>query len=911
MVGPERKVTVGPRAGAALIALVVSMLGAASARAQDWAPPLTGPGGPKRAPVLTKPPQILKSVEPVYPADALKARLSADVTLQVDIDAEGHVTKVEVPKPAGNGFDEAAKDAVMQYQFSPAEIDGKPGAIRISLTLHFVPKLVEVMPDGGAPTDAAPLDAAPPPPPPPPPPPKIVVGRGRLREKGTRNPLVDAEVSVIARPAGGPEAAAVLASVTDADGRFVVEGEPGVALRVIVADPSHEPCIRDLAADKVSAAVPFDVECLVPKRLGARYETTVRAPPPTQAVTRYTLTQPELTSVPGTFGDPLRVVENLPGVARPPFGLGLLVIRGAAPADSGIFVEGHSIPILYHFLGGPSILTPRLIKDVEFYPGNFGVKYGNVTAGIIDVGVTTDATPRLHGQVEIRFLDSSAYVEGPLAKGWTGSVSARRSYIDAILPFVLPSSTTTAAPVYWDYQLGVHRDLAGGRVALFAFGSDDTLKVISKDPSTGTLDIGTETEFHKVIGVWTSAWGPWVNRLSPAWGWAKIDFGVGQVGFNSTRQDLELRDEVSRPLGAHVVYRLGLDVDKYFQHLFLNFPNAVVETRLYGDPASPPMPINVPEDSLDAALYTDATWQPGHGLTITPGVRGDFFRSVEQNRLTLDPRVVVRWAVTNKQTFKGGAGIFHQMQEAQLLDPRYGTPSLPAIRAEQYSLGFVRQLTDKITLDTTFYYVARHNQPVPAPGGGFTASGRERAYGMELILKHEFTERFFGWIAYTLARAEQTAYSVNGAAFSNQGMGSLQTGAQGTTWYPTDFDQTHNLIAVGSYAWRAWRFGTRFRVVSGTPETPVSEGAYDADMGVYACRQGPTNSARKPTFNELDLRGERLWTFNAWQLGAYLEVWNVYNATNPELIIPDYRCRGSEAIRGIPFLPILGVRGMF
>jgi len=176
----------------------------------------------------------------------------------------------------------------------------------------------------------------------------------------------------------------------------------------------------------------------------------------------------------------------------------------------------------------------------------------------------------------------------------------------------------------------------------------------------------------------------------------------------------------------------------------------------------------------------------------------------------------------------------------------------------------------------------------------------------------EFTERFFGWLAYTLSRSEQTAYTVNGATASNMGQGALQTGMPTSTiWYPTDFDQTHNLVVVGSYTWRAWRFGTRFRLVTGSPSTTRSEGPYDADAGQYACIEGPRNATRQATFNQLDLRAERTWTFNAWQLGAYLDVQNVYNAQNPEFIQPDYRCRTSEVIRGIPFLPVLGIRGIF
>jgi TonB family protein len=886
----------------ALAAAVTASLGGGVARAQDYSAPLQAPKEAAPAPVLTKPPKVVKAVEPVYPPEALAENLSADVKLVIDIDAAGHVTNVDVPKPAGHGFDEAAKAAVLQYEFSPAEIDGKPGAIRIEFTLHFVPKVAP------APVPEAPPEPAPPPPPPPPPP-SVVVGHGRLREKGTRNPLKDAEVSVIARPVNAPEAPAVLAGVTDDDGRFEVKAEPGVAMRLIVADAGHDPCIRDLDASKVSASAPFEIECLVAKRRAASYETTVRAPPPTQAVTRYTLTHAELTSVPGTFGDPLRVVQSLPGVARTPFGLGLLVIRGAAPNDSGIFVEGHRVPILYHFLGGPSVLTPRLIKDIEFYPGNFGVKYGRATGGIIDVSIPTDSTPRLHGQADVNFLDSSAYLEGPVGNGWTGSVSARRSYIDLLLPLVLPSSTTTASPVYWDYQLGVHRDFAWGRLAFFAFGSDDSLKVISKDPSTGNLSLGTETLFHKIFAIWTAKAHGWVNRLSPGFGYEKLDFGAGQVGINQSQYSLELRDELSRQLGQHVVWRVGLDFEDLIQHLFVNLPLAM-NTRLYGDSTPMLAPTTIPLDALGMALYTDATIEPGGGITVTPGIRGDYFHYVDQDRFTADPRIVVRWKATPRQTFKGGAGIFHQMQAPQLLDPKYGNPNLPTVWAEQYSLGFVRLLTDKLTLDTTFYWVQRHNQPV-AVVGGFEPSGRERSYGMELILKHEFTERFFGWIAYTLSRSEQTAYAVNGASTSNMGMGTLQTGAQSTVWYPTDFDQTHNLILVGSYTWGAWRFGTRFRYVTGTPDTLMYEGVYDADAGLYACRQAPTNSSRKPTFNQLDLRGERTWTFNAFQIGAYLDIQNVYNAQNPEFTIYDYRCRGTEPVRGIPFLPILGVRGIF
>jgi hypothetical protein len=95
------------------------------------------------------------------------------------------------------------------------------------------------------------------------------------------------------------------------------------------------------------------------------------------------------------------------------------------------------------------------------------------------------------------------------------------------------------------------------------------------------------------------------------------------------------------------------------------------------------------------------------------------------------------------------------------------------------------------------------------------------------------------------------------------------------------------------------------------PATPMTEGAFDAEEGTYVCRAGPTNSVRRATFHQLDFRVDRKWTFKAWELGVYADLQNIYNAENPEGTIYDYRCRTSNPIRGVPFFPILGIKGMF
>lgn len=85
-------------------------------------PGLPGLGQPLRTNREAKP---LQSVRAIYPAMALRAGLESDVTLNIEVDAQGNVTKAEVIKSGGGGFDEEALKAVKQSRFEPAQRDGQ------------------------------------------------------------------------------------------------------------------------------------------------------------------------------------------------------------------------------------------------------------------------------------------------------------------------------------------------------------------------------------------------------------------------------------------------------------------------------------------------------------------------------------------------------------------------------------------------------------------------------------------------------------------------------------------------------------------------------------------------------------------------------------------------------------------
>jgi len=66
----------------------------------------------------------IQTVRAIYPPMALRAGLESDVVLKIEVDPEGKVTKAEIAKSGGGGFDEEALKAVKQSRFEPAQREG-------------------------------------------------------------------------------------------------------------------------------------------------------------------------------------------------------------------------------------------------------------------------------------------------------------------------------------------------------------------------------------------------------------------------------------------------------------------------------------------------------------------------------------------------------------------------------------------------------------------------------------------------------------------------------------------------------------------------------------------------------------------------------------------------------------------
>jgi len=105
------------------------LAGLAAGHRKDPVAPLPVGGDLKQA-------RLLKAASPVYPAAARAQGVSGDVQIDALIDADGNVSSVKVISGPAL-LHQAALEAVKQWKYEPAQLNGKPTPVHVAVTVHF------------------------------------------------------------------------------------------------------------------------------------------------------------------------------------------------------------------------------------------------------------------------------------------------------------------------------------------------------------------------------------------------------------------------------------------------------------------------------------------------------------------------------------------------------------------------------------------------------------------------------------------------------------------------------------------------------------------------------------------------------------------------------------------------------
>jgi TonB family protein len=879
----------------ALVGIAVAV--AAPARAQSErssdGKTVTPASAPPPAPPptrLDKPPKLQRFVQAAAPPE-LADRGEVDVILTIDVDAAGNVNSVNVAQSGGAAFDEAAVAAARQFLFSPGEAGGQPVPVRITYRYRFIyqppapatgsaPATTET---GNAPTvDTAPLE-------------------GTVLRQGDRVPLGGINVLL-------DEGAQATSS--DAAGHFVLPSVPVGPHVIKLRGPEIYPSDKKLT---IKAGMKLTTTWYVAGR--QRYTSTVRAQHAVVETVEQTLSGEELRRIPGTQGDTLKAVQNLPGVARAPFGGGQIIVWGSLPQDTRTYVDGVYIPTLYHFGGLRSTVNSEVVSGLDFLPGGYGVDHGRGLGGVIEVETRQPKTNGYHGFAQIDLIDGSFQVEGPITKNLSFSVGARRSWIDIFLPIFTPNDFQLS-PIYYDYQAKLHwRASPRDDVDVFIFGSDDQVNVVTRGSADPMLQaqFHTHTYYHRIFARWFHRFA---NRgtlnITPSFGYDvpfQFNAQFGNVMLNVDDETLEygLRAIYRQPLGRMVRLDAGADFEGNRWKVGASAPvrgmprEGDAGMAFNGGYATDALSL----DSIAFAPYVSLVFTPLKNLVITPQLRLELFdfRGYQNSADAFDhfyalpePRFNLRYQIVKWAAVKLAAGVYHQPPDPISFLKLFGNPAAKPQYGWHYVVGADFDPTPTLHIEVEGFYKDLRNLVVRGEYPGdpvLTNDGLGRVYGGELLVRQELWHNFFGWIAYTVSRAERKDYP-------------------DVPWRVFQYDQTHILTIIGSYKLpRGYQVGIRFRYVTGDPYTAVVGAYYDVNQGVYQRINGPIYGQRLGSFNQLDIRFDKKWTFNRWSFNIYLDIQNVYNASNPEGLTYNYNYTQAKPVAGLPFLPVVGWRGEF
>jgi hypothetical protein len=626
-------------------------------------------------------------------------------------------------------------------------------------------------------------------------------------------------------------------------------------------------------------------------------------------------------NLPGAGNDALRALQSLPGVARTPFGLGGLALRGTAPRDTKVYLDGIEVPLLYHFGGIASFLPTAAVDELTLEPGGASVRYGRGLGGVAALTSRTGRSDRWRAGGEISLIHAAAIAEGPGPLKGSWLVGVRRSYFDAIE--AAANLDLALAPRYGDAQL--RWESGDGRWMALVFGSDDKLRLLRDpdDTSTGGIDTSNvksfsySSRFARLGLRYRAVGGATQLTIVPSVGvddvTARADHNNVDKGLDRTTVPLTLRAEVATPLAGGTLL-VGLDGGgSRHAYSMRNTPPPNPRDRTPGAVIQRDLSLW----TADLGAFVEQSWfLVDDRLELRPGLRGDHFGLSDQ--WTLDPRLSVHEHLPHGISLTQQIGIYHEPPLITDLDPVFMRPApMLGSKSTQVALGAKAIVGDSSEISATAYYQDLAQLPVDAvstatpisangasESGGLLGISRElvdtqfgsysyreaigtgHAYGIELIARRN-TGRWTGWIAYTYSRSWRN------------------NPVHGPGDMPYVLDQPHSLTLLGTTALGSWRVGGRFRYTTGNPFTPVDH-AVMTD-GTWVPIDGPLLSERLPAFFQLDLRVDHAWRWSSGVLNLYIDVQNVTNRGNPEGVTYNEQYTQRSYTTGLPVFPSIGV----
>lgn len=728
---------------------------------------------------------------------------------------------------------------------------------------------------------------------------------GKVTDKFTRQPVPGVNILIEGTSIG---------AASDLNGDFLIEGvEPG-SYRLKATAIGYESLIKtDIVVNTARPVfVTFEMLESVIELEGITVKSEYFEKNPTEVNSIASFSYEEIRRSPGGFEDVVRALSVLPGVAQQSAGRNDLVVRGGAPSENLYIVNGFIIPNINHFgnqgaTGGPlSYINLDFVQQTEFSSGGFSALHGDKLSSVLKIDLRNGRTDKIGGKATISASQFGLNLEGPAGSGNSFIFSARRSYLD----FIFKAAGFGFVPEYWDFlgKFDMKADNANQLSFLF-IGAIDRVNFNNsdRDKKFDNARILGSNQNQYIAGIsYKHFYSKSLLNISLSRNFTDFDSNQRDTLLNPVFQNKSAESE--NELKADYVYKLSSssELNAGLSAKYIQFSGNVILPSFvtsFGDTLSINN-LDVDKDYFKNSAFIQYSTVFFNRLNVNAGLRYDYFNGISDGN-TLNPRLSLSYMVSDKFTLSVSSGIYSQFPSYIWLSAEKSNKNLKPVRTYQYILGAEYKLINDLRIKAEGFLKDYSDYPVSSlrdylilsnTGAGFGGSednyasfgldplvskGKGKVTGVEISLQKKASDTpLYGILSFTYSKSRFKA------------LDEIER--------PGNFDQSIILSLAGGYIFsKNWEANFKFRYANGRPYTPFNEnGRQDASE---------INSERLPAAHSLDLRVDRRWNFEGWNLIAYIDVQNIYGRKNVSNIRWDFKENKPEENQDIGLLPSIGI----
>ena len=611
--------------------------------------------------------------------------------------------------------------------------------------------------------------------------------------------------------------------------------------------------------------------------------------------------------------DIIKAIQLIPGVSTVGEGGSGFNVRGGSVGQNLVLLDEAPVYNSSHLLGFLSVFNPDAVKDLKLYKGGIPARYGGRLSSILDIRMKDGNNKKRSISGGIGSIFSRLTIEAPIVKEKSSFILAlRRSYADVLAkPFLKNSNFLNDgwALNFYDLTAKINFNLdEKNRIFFSSYLGRDIFRFDERQGFNWGNRTGTIRWNHlfndRLFSNFTTIYSNYDYQLA---------FGSddrNKFEWDSKIETLNLKPEFTYFINTNNEFSIG------GEFLIYRFEPANAQGVSDGKITDITLPKKYAFESsiyfgneqkinnisfsygLRTSTYTylgpgtkyifNLPTNPGDRKTIDSEEKMDKWKNI-QSFSNLEPRISINYKLNDSNSLK--ISYNKMVQYIHLLSNTAAsssldvwTPSTNNIKPEKvdsYAIGYFKNFKENIFESSIeFYYKKLKNQIDYIDGAdilinkyieGDLLFGIGRAYGMELLFRKK-SGRVNGWVSYTLARTELKIDGINNFK-----------------WYPTRYDQTHNLKFTSNFDLnKRISFAGNFTFISGTPVTfPTSKYVIQGFVIPHNSNNS-RNDRRIPNYHRLDFsvtingkkenkKGKIRKNNNSLVIGVY----NVYNRKNP------------------------------